>query len=278
MITQVVIWLNVIANTVSTVTLAPLRWVPGWLSATLIGMVTGVLMLIVFKYTSHQSGIKRTRNQIKANMLALTLFKDNLTVTLKCQLRLLAGAGKLLYYSLVPLAVLAIPMVLILAQMALWYQARPLAVGEESIVTVQLKEDANGELRQLTLAPSPAVQLVAGPVRVPSAHMACWKIKPTEPGRFELQFDTDGGSYSKQLVVANGFAPTSLKRPPREWQQAILHPREAPFPDDSVVQSIEVDYPARTSFTSGTDNWVIYWFLVSMVAAFAARPLLNVNI
>ena len=141
MLTQLVIWLNHVANALGAVLLAPVRWLPGWLSATLIGVVTGVLMLIVFKHSSNQTAIRRTRARIKANTLALSLFKDNLGVSLRCQARLLGGAAMLLWHSLIPMAVLTVPMILIFGQMALWYQARPLPVGGDSIVTVRLADE-----------------------------------------------------------------------------------------------------------------------------------------
>ena len=36
--------------------------------------------------------------------------------------------------------------------------------------------------------------------------------------------------------------------------------------------------PARDSWTAGTFWWLIYFFIVSFVAAFVARPLLKVHI
>lgn len=276
MLTQLIILLNHIANALGGVLLAPVAWLPGWLSATIVGCLTGVLMLFVFKHTSNQKAIKRARDQIKANMLALSLFKDELRVSLRCQGRLLAGAFGLLRFSLVPMAVLTIPMILILGQLALWYQARPLVVGEESVVTVML-HDANA-VDTISLAASDAAHIAVGPVRVPSKNMVCWNIIPKEAGLHELEFQVDGTTFTKELAVGSQFMPTSLKRPARHLNDALIHPRETPFPVDSVVQSIEVTYPERDAFTSGTNNWVIYWFLVSMVAAFAAKPFLNVNI
>ena len=62
------------------------------------------------------------------------------------------------------------------------------------------------------------------------------------------------------------------------WSEMLMHPRETPFAPDSVVQSIEIDYPQRAAWTSGSDYWLIYWFVASMVAALCIRPLLRVNI
>ena len=71
---------------------------------------------------------------------------------------------------------------------------------------------------------------------------------------------------------------------------------------DSAVQSIEIDYPERTSLTDGTESWallwfvwsmkaagwlgglvglpawLVYWFVVSLVAAFCFRRVLKVNV
>ncbi len=278
MLTQIAVSLNSIANPIGQVLLAPIEWLPGWLSATLIGVVTGVLMLVVFKYTSNQSAIKRTRDQIKANMLALSLFKDDLGVSLRSQGRLLTGALRLILHALIPLAVLMIPMILILGQMSLWYQARPLRIGEESVVTVQLADESTDAVQAITLNTNDAVEVIAGPVRVSSKNMVCWKVMPIRDGQHQLEFKIGGETSLKEFVVGGAFEPTSQKRPAWDWNEVVMHPRETPFAPDSIVQSIEVTYPQRDALTAGTNNWVIYWFVISMVAAFVAKPFLNVNL
>ena len=150
---DVVAWLNQLANWLGAICLSPIGWLPGWLSATIVGAVTGVLMLVVFKYTSHQTAIKQTRDQIKANLIALSLFKDDVRVGLRAQGRILANAGKLLMFSLVPMLVMMIPMVLVLGQLALWYQARPLRVGEEAVLAVDLSPAAENAVQNVTLNP-----------------------------------------------------------------------------------------------------------------------------
>jgi hypothetical protein len=108
--------------------------------------------------------------------------------------------------------------------------------------------------------------------------MVCFSVQASEAGCHRLSFAVGGESFTKELAVDDGYMPTSLMRPSWNWSEALLHPREAPFSSDSAVQSIEVAYPERASWTSGTDWWLVYWFAVSMVAAFIARPILKVNI
>ncbi|HMF14070.1 MAG TPA: hypothetical protein VKE94_17260, partial [Gemmataceae bacterium] len=92
LLSQLVAWLNAAANAVGGVLLAPVGWLSGTLSATLIAIVSGVLLLLAFKYTSNQNAIKRVRADIKANLLALKLFKESALVALDAQGRILSGA------------------------------------------------------------------------------------------------------------------------------------------------------------------------------------------
>ncbi len=258
--------------------LAPIAWLPGWLSATVIAAVTGVIMLLMFKYTSNQAAIKHTRSQIKANLLALSLFKEDLRVGLQVQVALLSGAARLLSLSLVPMLVMLVPMCLVLGQLALWFQARPLFVGEETVVTVQSAEDADQSLQQIQFDPGTAATVTVGPVRVPSKHMVCWNIQTAKAGLHELMFCVGDQQFKKELAVGDDYMMVSLERPASTLSDVLLHPREQPFAAASPVQSIAVTYPPRSSWTTGTDWWMVYWFAASMVVALLAKPLLNVNL
>ena len=125
---------------------------------------------------------------------------------------------------------------------------------------------------------SSAFECTVGPVRVPSLNMVCWKIRTRESGLHQISLNVSGKTYMKELAVGNGFLPVSLKRPEWSWTEILLHPRERPFAADSPVRAIEVVYPERQSMTAGTDSWLLYWFAASLVAAFAAKPFLKVNI
>lgn len=278
MLTQLIIFLNSLANAIGRVLLAPVAAMPGWLSATIIGAITGVLMLIAFKHTSNQKAVKHARDQIKAHMLALSLFKDNIVVCLKAQGVILWNAAKLLVLAIVPMLAMLIPMVLVLGQLSLWYQARPLRVGEEAVVTVQLAKEETGEFPAVSLEAAPAFENAIGPHRILSERAVCWNIVGKEPGYHALKFRVGDQQIEKELAVGDGLMRVSLERPDWDWSKALLSPWEQPFPKDSTVQSISIAYPKRASWTSGTDYWVIYWFAISMLAALAVKKPLNVNL
>jgi hypothetical protein len=243
-----------------------------------VAAVTGVLMLVMFKYTSNQRAIKQARAAIKANLLALSLFKDSAAVTLRSQGRILVGAGTLLLLAIVPMLVMLVPMSLLIGQLALWYQARPLRIGEEVVVTLKLAEAKPDAAR---LSANDGYDVSVGPVRVPSEHMVCWNVQARQPGLHHLAFDVGNERVEKELAVGDGFMPVSQSRPSWSWEEALLDPKETPFSPGSPVQAIEIEYPRRPSWT--IFGWVIsllmiYWFAASMVAAFLAKPFLKVNL
>ncbi len=275
--THIILWLNTLANAIAEYALAPLAVLPGWCSATLVAVVTGVLMLLIFKYTSNQNAVKQVRNGIKANLLALSLFQDNVVVSLRCQARVLAGAFRLLLLAVVPVVVMTVPMCLLLAQLALWYQARPLHVDEEAVLTAYLAENLE-EIPDVQLDALPGGEVNIGPVRVPSKRIVCWSIHAREAGTHELSVTIAEQSFGKEYAVGEGFKQVSLRRPAWNWSDILLHPRETPLSSESIVRAIEIDYPDRPGWASGSGAWLIFWFVVSMVVALLVRPWLRVNI
>ncbi len=271
-------YINVVINAVAGVVLAPIGAMPGWLSNTIISAVTGVLLLIIFKYTSNQRAIGRVKDDIKANMLALKLFKDELSVTFRSQGRVFLGALKLLRYALWPLLVMIVPVSLELAQMGLWYQWRPLQPGEQSLITMRLTGDPKVAMPPVRIVSLPGAEVTIGPVRIRSKREACWEIRARENGRHRIVFEVDSKRIEKELVVGNGLTRVSAVRPARDWTAILLHPLEKPFARDSLVQSISIDYPSRDSWTSGTDWWLAYFFVASLVFALIFKPLIRVKI
>ena len=275
---QILTWLNSLANALGRCLLAPVGWLPGWLSATLVSAATGVLLLVIFKYTSNQQAIRRVRDDIKAHLLALKLFKDSTSVTFRAQGRVFWGAFRLMMLAIVPMLVMVVPVCLLLAQLALWYQSRPLQVGEEAVISVKLGDDGESSWPNVQLEPASAAAVEVGPVRVLSKREFCWRVIARENGYHSMQFQVNQQAIEKELAIGEGFMRLSKKRPGWSWSEAVLHPWEQPFAPDSVVESIEIDYPDRQSYVHGTDWWVGYWFVMSMVAAFCFRPFLKVNI
>jgi hypothetical protein len=276
---QLVRWLNLAANGLGSLLLAPIAVLPGWVSATVIAVVTGVLMLAIFKYTSNQRAIKRVRDDISANMLALKLYKESALVALNAQWGLLRGAAGLCVLALVPMVVMALPITLLLGQLSLWYQARPLAVDEDAVMTLQLNGGVDTPWPDVQLQPTDAFEVVTGPVRVQSQREICWELKARVAGYHRAVFLVEGQAVDKELVIGNGYMRVSSQRPGWSCLDALENPGEKPFSVDSPVRSIDIDYPPRSSWNLlGIYPWMLCWGGMSMVAGFCFARLFKVNL
>jgi uncharacterized membrane protein (DUF106 family) len=269
--------LNSLINAVSVPLLKWISHVPGWLSNTIISAIVGIVLLVIFKYVSNQKAIGKVKDSIKANMLAMRLFKESIVVTFKIEGQLLKGAASLLLYSVKPVLVMIFPVLLILAQLSVWYQQRPLNIGEEALVTVQMNNNMKDALSDVILQPETSVDTIMGPVVISSKNQVFWKLKAKEQGYHTITFDVDSKKFTKELAIGNGFMRTSPLRPGYHPLDIIEYPAESPLPPDSIVESISVEYPDRNEYLSGTDWWVIYFFGASMFFAMLFKPILKVR-
>jgi hypothetical protein len=275
---QLVAWINMPVNGIAGFLLAPVGMLPGWASNTILSAITGVALLIIFKYTSNQQAIGRIRDDIKGHMLALKLFKDSISVTFRALGGVFAGSLLSLLHAIRPMLVMILPVAFLLAQMGLWYQYRPLKIGEESIVVMKLNGNIESPWPKVSMESMPAAEVIIDQIRVFSKREILWKIKARKNGYHGLVFQVDEQQIEKELAIGSGFMRVSASRPGWHFADILLHPWEKPFGPDSVVQSVSINYPDRISRTSGTDWWVIYFFVVSLVFALIFKPFLKVRI
>jgi hypothetical protein len=283
-LSPVLTWANPVCTALADGVYAVLGALPIWLSLTLLSALAGVIMLIAFRYASNQKAIGRARDEITANLLALKLYKDEIGVAFRSQGRLLAALGRLQWHMLLPVLIMALPLIMGVAQMGLRHQWRPLRPGEEALLTLRLKPDPGRKHEETmrlyegtTLGPSPGVRGgdLVGPV--PGGNALVWRFRAGEPGTHVLRFDVSGQAYEKSLVVGEPFRPVSAERPGHDWTAQLLHPREKPLPAEAPVASIEISYPGVESYIYGADWWVLYFFVVSMAAALIFKPVFKVR-
>src|SRR6185312_5022947 len=90
--------------------------------------------------------------------------------------------------AVVPMLVMMVPVLLVLGQLSLWYQFRPLHVGEEAVVVLKLGGRPDDPLPAVTLAKTSAAEVVTGPVHVPSRREVVWLLRASEKGSHRLSF------------------------------------------------------------------------------------------
>lgn len=260
--------------------LFPFRGLNPWWGMLFASLLTGVLMLAVFKRTSNQAGIREVKDKIKAHLLEMRLFKDNLGVSLGAQRRILAANWKYLKYSAKPMLVMIIPLLLILIQLNFWFGYEPLAAGEPAILKVRLEPGTSSLTAAAALEAPPSVRVETPPLRIAGESEIDWRIRPQEAGLVRLTVAVSGGRFDKSVRVAGpALSRLSPMRVRSRFPEALLYPAEPGLPSRGPVKSIEVAYPdRRLPFLGLRLHWLVAYFALSIILGFALKRPFQVEI
>jgi hypothetical protein len=116
-------------------------------------------------------------------------------------------------------------------------------------------------------------------VRIPETGEVAWRVRGGRPGNHDLVVGVGEETVSKELVIGGRREGVSSLRSGDGWLTNFLYPGEAPIPGQSAVKSIEVAYPTlEISIFGWNMNWLILFFVLSMVFGFALKDALGVSI
>lgn len=269
--------INRVMTLIFDVLFAPFVNAPGWLSLVVFSIVASFCGLLVYKYTSNQAAIMQVKNRIKASMLAIKLFKDDLRVMFRSCGTVLVCAAKLFFHALLPLAIMIVPFVLGMAQLGLRYQWRPLRPGEAVTMTVSFVPDTELMSTPISLEPGQVFVAETPPVRILSEHEVVWRLRATQPGNERIRIHAGNEVLEKTIDVGDDFSRVSLLRSSSGFVDLLLHPGEQTIPSSSMVRSIALSYPDRESWFCGATFWLLWLIGLSFGAAYLLKPVLHVE-
>lgn len=271
---------NLVAAKIVDVLVLPFRGLSPWFAMIFVSLATAFLMLWIFKLTSNQERIKKAKNAIKAHLLELRLFKDNMRISLRAQGKILKANLAYVTGNLKPMLVMIVPVVLVLAQLNLWFGAAALRPGEQTLVKVGIDEAKDPLAMEIGLEPSAGIAVETPGVRVADEHEIAWRIRALAEGPATLTFDVAGRTIVKPVAIGGrALAKVSPLTVDRSIFRQLLYPGEKPLPADTPLRSIEVLYQAKDLSLFGVSvNWLVAYFILSIIFGFAFKGIFKVEI
>jgi len=258
----------------------PLRTLGDWPAMIIIAFLTGLLMLFIFRFTSNQAGIRSSKNRIKAHLLELRLYKDNLAQQLRSQSKILAANGRYIGYAVVPMLVMVVPVVLILIQLGLWYESRPLRVGESALLKIKLAEGGRPLETEFRLEAPPGIEVETQALRIEDEGEVDWRLKARDEGVHVLVIQAGGERVTMPVTAGPGrLARIAAVKPGPGFFGQLFNPGDKPIPKSAGIASVEVAYPPRTMSLFGWRiHWLIAYFVLSVAIGFAFKGVFKVEI
>ncbi len=254
----------------------PFRAASPWLPLALLSFLAGLFMLAVFRFTSNQAAIRRVKDRMQAHLLEVRLFSDQLSVVLHAYGRILRWTLAYLSHTLVPLAVMTVPLALLLIQMDFRFGHEALRPRALFLLKVLASGDVSLENAALRLPDglvltAPALHIVHP---LENRHEVNWRLEAQRAGDFSVDVVLAGKTFSKKVIVVD-TARTVRLSPARvrpDWMELLLESSEPPLPSDSPLHHILVVYPQRSFLLGRWElHWLVPFFVFSLVAAFALK-------
>ncbi len=257
----------------------PFRSSPPLVAVIAVSLLTGVLMLIAFRYTSNQDAIRRTKETIKAHILEIKLFKHDPRIVMGAQRRILRYSLGHLRYTLVPFLVMLPLLVLILVQLHLRFSYSPLRPGESAVITVKFAEQVPWQGAAVDLLAPEGVEIETPALRVEEEREISWRIKAHQFGEFDLTFRLPEREVQKRLTVATELVKVSPRKSHSTFVNSFLFPGETPLPNDLPIQSIDVGYPPRVLTVLGWNlHWLVIFCVLSLAGGYTLKGLFGVEL
>lgn len=249
-----------------------------WWGISGLSLLTGIVMLLVFRLTSDQEAIRRVKNRIKAHILEIRLYGDDLSLMLDAQKSILRQTLAYMRYSAPSMIFLIVPVVLIMIQLSLWYDRHPVRPGESVIITAAFADGAPLH-EQIALRAPEGLVVETPPVRIPEKNEVLWRIKGVHNGAYDLALESNSGVVTKQVVVSESRARLSVRRVASSFWQCLLYPGERSITPETQVAYIEVAYrPIVYRLLGWNLHWLVIFFILSIAAGFLFKGLFRVEV
>src|SRR6266550_5950310 len=138
-----------------------------------ISIVIGLLTVIVFRYTSDQKAIGRAKDRLKAHLLAVRLFQDQLPVVMRAYGRILRGTGSYLRLAFTPFLIVILPITFLIVQLDRYFGWIPLRPAQAFLVEAHVEDPAAANEVELQLPPELASTAPA--VHIPNDKEVVWR-------------------------------------------------------------------------------------------------------
>ena len=106
-----------------------------------------------------------------------------------------------------------------------------------------------------------------------------WRITAEREGSYHADVVVGGERFGKEVIVADGLARISAARWRGHFWRRLLESGEAPLPEGAPVEAISVTYlPRSLDLAFAQWNWMIVFFLASLVSALVFKKVLRIEI
>jgi hypothetical protein len=243
-----------------------------------ISVITGALMLFLFKLTSNQEGMKKVKTRIGAFFLEMRLYKDDVSAVMNSQRRILGANLSYMKLALIPAAVMIVPVILIMVQLNLRYVTDGLMPGDTAMIKVKVAEGTDVMREGIRLKTGPGIEKASPAVRIASLGESDWKIRVKDEGIHDVVVSSGSGEMTVPVFSTDRIVPVFTIFKKSSILEVIFNPGAPRIPSALPFESIEIKFPEK-SFNWGffSLSWMWSFLIISMLFGVVLKFLFKVE-
>lgn len=246
---------------------------PGW-GLLWLSLLSALLVLLGYRLLSSPARIRAAKESIKADILAIRLYRDFWRVVGGSFLASLAHTGRYFALNLLPLLLMLPLLVPLFVQMDVRFGMRPYRPGETVVVKAAFDRDIAG--LQIDLRHGPRLEAAMNPVFIPALNEVNWKLRVRAGGDAPLSVVVGDREWEKSLRTGPPRGLPALSncrlRSDAPFLDRLGYPAEPPLPGDAPLHRISIRYPADEVSCFGLrGHWLLWYILLVLVFALALK-------
>jgi hypothetical protein len=251
------------------------KFAPFW-GIFFLSVVTSLFVLVVYRAISNPQKVKDTKNQIKAHILAIRLYRDFWKTIIVSFFKSLYYTGKYFVLNLIPLFVVLPLMFLLFVQMDIRYGMRPFRVNEDIMVKAGFSQDISK--LSVELQADPHFQTRMNPVFITALREVNWKLRASQNGASDIAINVNGTTVRKNLLIGESVPALSNKKMAASSWAHFIYPVEKLLAPAPALKYISLEYPSRSiGFLGIHTHWLVYYLVLTMIIALALKKRFGVE-
>lgn len=249
---------------------------PGLISGSL---VVALLLITSFYMFTDPSAILISRNRVVARTLELLLFQHDLRTCLTTCGRIFVANSAYLSRYLFPVLVSLGPLLLIFVQLECWFERRPLADGEQTVLTARIDSAYPVNEVEVNLKVSENLQVDSEPVRVRSENEIAWRVRAVAPGEGWGEVTVAHVAQRKSVSTGKRFLRVSPDRNSPGFLSELKAPSEMPLEASCPIRQLSIVYPRREILLGQMEiSWLFASLTLTLIFSLVLGRALGVRI
>lgn len=244
-----------------------------------LSIFVGLAMVLLFGYTSDQKAIARAKDQLKAHLLAVRLYRDQLHVVMGSYGKVLRDTGRYLKLAFKPLLYVIIPITILIVQLDRTLGLCAIQPNTAFLLTV--RTGSADAINGISIELPAELRSDVPPVHIPAESEVVWRLVANREGFYEAKVIAGGQVATKTVRVSSQLARVSPARLRDHFWERMFLSGESALAQNGPVESITVAYPERDISLGIADykmNWIWLFFILSMIAGFIFKEVLGIQI